>query len=793
MNKMKINLKMWLTPLLLVLIMTGCDERIGLNSPPPITTPTVSSTNPANNAVAVPFNQMITATFSEAMDSATITTASFTLMQGSSFVSGTVSYVGTSATFAPSSNLAPNTVYIATITTMAKNVAGSAMATNYVWSYTTGAAAAITPPTVSLTDPLNGATGVPINQKIAATFSVAMDASTITASTFTLLQGTTPVSGFVSYSGITAIFKPDVNLFPNTAYTATITTGAKDLAGNALVNNYVWSFTSGIGVVITPPTVSLTDPLNLATGVALNQKIAATFSKTMDASTFTSATFTLKQGTTPVSGFVSYSGTTAIFAPASNLLPNTIYSATITTGAKDLAENALANNYDWSFTTGALVVVTPPTVSLTDPLNAATGVALNQKIAATFSKTMDASTITTAIFTLKQGTTPIAGFVSYSGTTAIFAPYIYLLPNTVYSATITTGAKDLAGNALAINYHWSFTTGVAVIITPPTVSLTDPLNLATGVALNQKIAATFSKTMDASTITTSTFILKQGTTSVSGFVSYSGTTAIFAPANNLLATTVYTVTITTGAKDLAGNALAIDYVWSFTTGVAVVVTPPTVSLTDPLNLATGVALNQKIAATFSKTMDASTIQTSTYSLMQGTTSVSGFVSYSGTTAIFAPANNLLATTVYTVTITTGAKDLAGNALATNYVWSFTTGAAVVVTPPTVSLTDPLDLATGVALNQKIAATFSKTMDASTITTATFTLKQGITSVAGFVSYSGSIATFVPSSNLLATTVYTATITTGAKDLAGNALVLNYVWSFTTGAAVVVIPPTVSLV
>ena len=783
---------MWLIPLLLVMIMTGCDERIGLNSPPLVTTPTVSSTNPANNAVAVPFNQKVTVTFSEAMDSATITTATFTLMQGSSFVSGTVSYTGTTATFAPSSNLAPNTLYIVTITTMAKNVAGSALATNYVWSFTTGSAAAIVPPTVSSTDPVNAASGIPINQKIAATFSVAMDASTITTSTFTLLQGTTPVPGFVSYSGITAIFGPSSNLAPNTAYTVSITTGSKDLAGNSLVNNYVWSFTTGAGVVITPPIVNSTDPVNNETGVALNQKIAATFSKTMDATTITAATFTLKQGATSIAGFVSYSGTTAIFAPSINLAPNTLYTVTITTGVKDLASNALANNYVWSFTSGAAAIVTPPTVSSTDPANAETGVAFNQKVAATFSKTMDASTITTATFTLMQGITFVSGTVVYVGTTATYIPSSNLAPNTTYTATITTEAKDLTGNALVTNYVWNFTTGAAVVIIPPTVSLTDPLNLATDVALNQKIAATFSKTMDASTITTATFTLMQGTTSVSGFVSYSGKTTTFAPASILLPNKLYTATITTGSKDLAGNALVADYVWTFTTGAAVVVTPPTVNSTDPADLATAVALNQKVAATFSRTMDASTITTATFTIKQGTTSVSGFVSYSGTTAIFAPASNLLASTLYTATITTGSKDLSGNALASNYVWTFTTGSAVVIVPPTVSLTDPLNLATGVALNQKIAATFSKTMDASTITTATYTLTQGTTPVSGFVSYSGTTAIFAPTDNLFPNTLYTATITTGAKDLSGNALAAKYVWTFTTGSAVAMIPPTVTL-
>ncbi len=792
MNKMKYSSKLWFIPLLLVMLMTSCDERVGITSPPITTIPTVSSTNPANTLTGVALNQKITATFSEEMNSSSITTASFTLMQGTSFVSGTVSYTGTTATFSPSSNLMPNTTYIATITTLAKSKADNALTSNYVWSFTTGLTAAIIPPSVNSTDPPNAAVNVPINQKIAATFSVAMDASTITASTFTLTQGTIPISGFVSYSGTTAIFAPSINLTPNTAYTVTITTGAKDLTGISLENKYVWSFTTGAEVAVTPPTIISTDPIFAGIDIALNQKISATFSKTMDATTITTATFTLMQGSTFVSGTVSYIGTTAIYIPTSNLVLNTTYTATITTGAKDLAGNSMTSNYVWSFTTGAAAIVTPPLVISTDPNNTATNVSLNQKITATFDKTMDASTITTATFTLMQGTSFVSGTVSYTGTTATFTPSSNLISGTTYVATITTGAKDLAGNSLVLNHVWSFTTGAAVVITPPTVILTNPVNNEIGVALNQKISATFSRTMDASTITTATFTLKQGTTSVAGFVSYTGITGTFAPSVNLLPNTIYTATITTGAKDLSGNYIESNHVWNFTTGAAVVITPPTVISTDPVNAAINVALNQKIAATFSKTMDASTITTATYTLKQGTTSIPGFVSYSGTTATFAPTNNLLPNTTYTATITTGAKDLSGNALANQFVWVFTTGAAIIITPPVVNSTDPVNNEIDVALNQKIAATFSKTMDASTITTATFTILQGTTPVSGFVSYSGSTATFSSASNFLPNTKYTATITTGAKDLAGNALVNNYVWSFTTGAAIIVTPPTVTL-
>jgi hypothetical protein len=344
-------LKIWYIPILLVMIITGCEDRVGITYPPLSSIPTVSSTNPINLSTGVALNNKITATFSEAMDSSTITTATFTLMQGTSFVSGTVSYTSTTATFAPLSNLAPNTTYTATITTMAKNTGGTAIANNYVWIFATGTTAAITAPTVSSTNPVNSATGVPFNQKIAATFSEAMNASTFTTSTFTLMQGTTSVSGIVSYTGTIATFAPTNNLAANTNYTVTITTAVKDLAGNALANNYGWSFTTGTTAGTTSPTVISTLPLKTATGVALNIQVAAIFSEALDPLTITTSTFTLMQGTKIVAGTVSYAGTTATYIAASNLTSNTTYTATITTGVKDLSGNSLNSNYVWTFTT----------------------------------------------------------------------------------------------------------------------------------------------------------------------------------------------------------------------------------------------------------------------------------------------------------------------------------------------------------------------------------------------------------------------------------------------------------
>ncbi len=132
----------------------------------------------------------------------------------------------------------------------------------------------------------------------------------------------------------------------------------------------------------TKPIVSSMNPGDSATNVAVNSDITFSFSEAMDVSTITGTTFTLKQGTTPVSGTVTYSGKTATFTPSTSLMPGTTYMATVTTGVKDLAGNAMGSNKVWSFETApvASTDTTAPRVTLTMNANGAVDVPVNTKI-----------------------------------------------------------------------------------------------------------------------------------------------------------------------------------------------------------------------------------------------------------------------------------------------------------------------------------------------------------------------------------------------------------------------------
>src|SRR5439155_246470 len=150
----------------------------------------------------------------------------------------------------------------------------------------------------------------------------AMDATTITSSSFTLTGPSGAVAATIGYSGTTATLTPNAALANNTTYTASLSTTVKASDGVALASAVSWTFTT----VNSAPTVTANTPANNATGVATTIPPAATFSRAMDATTITNATFTLTpQGGSAVTATVGYSGTTATLTPTAALANNTVY------------------------------------------------------------------------------------------------------------------------------------------------------------------------------------------------------------------------------------------------------------------------------------------------------------------------------------------------------------------------------------------------------------------------------------------------------------------------------------
>lgn len=200
------NYKIWFTALLLLSLAAGCGDpdKSGL-VPGPATPPTVTFVTPPNGFTLVcPNAAIVSATFSKAMNPATINTTTFTLTgPGGASVAGAVTYVVATniATFTPTTSLAASTTFTATITTGVVDTFGNHLAANFVWTFTTSAVCSPPPP---------------IGPPLASLCSVG-------------ILGATPV---VSNTGITSV-TGDVDIFPAasiTGFPPGTLTGAKHTA-----------------------------------------------------------------------------------------------------------------------------------------------------------------------------------------------------------------------------------------------------------------------------------------------------------------------------------------------------------------------------------------------------------------------------------------------------------------------------------------------------------------------------------------------------------------------------------
>jgi len=213
-------------------------------------------------------------------------------------------------------------------------------------------------PTVSLVVPQTN--GVGTNREIGVVFSQAMDPASINGSSF-LVAG---ASGTVSYDALNKIgsFKPAPNFIPNTTYTATITTAARDTSGSRLASPFTFSFTTRATTDTSAPYVAAVNLAPGTTGVPLNQKIAVTFDEQMASSTVNSTTFDINGVTATVSYDVVTQ--TATLTPSASLAPNTTYTFSVTTGAQDAGGVPLAALFTQTFTTGSAQSSGPAAVGM---------------------------------------------------------------------------------------------------------------------------------------------------------------------------------------------------------------------------------------------------------------------------------------------------------------------------------------------------------------------------------------------------------------------------------------------
>ena len=314
---------------------------------------------------------------------------------------------------------------------------------------------------------------------------------------------------------------------------------------------------------------------------------------------------------------------------------------------------------------GGIVDTKAPYVISTNPVLNSTAVGTNRAITCTFNEAIDPATITSNSFLIDNGNGDIvAGDVSYDSAsrTATFRNEDFF-PETTYVATITNDVEDLVGNTLSEDYTWQFTTGALSDTFPPVALSRFPTPNASTVALNTGIAITFDEPIDPSTIDSQTLTLN-GPTSVAGDITFIGSSVLFTPDVNLVAESVYTVSVADTIEDLAGNSLLAPISWNFTTGNQADVVSPQVISVSPLDSAGNVPIDSSLVVNFDEA-----IKPFEFGVIDCRPVIASYnEDYSSVT--IEPTAGLRPEVGYTARIFV--NDQAGNSIAEEFSWSFKT-------------------------------------------------------------------------------------------------------------------------
>ncbi|WP_214316667.1 LamG-like jellyroll fold domain-containing protein [Nonomuraea sediminis] len=539
-------------------ISTSADDL--LNGPAPVeepqpdaTPPSVVTTSPARDATNTAIKLDVWAVFSEDVSKAEITLndAAGNAVPGTRITGQGADFIG----FTPTEPLTPGSVYAAQLSGV-EDLAGNAM-TPYSWSFTTDG----TPPAVSSVSPVAEATDVPITTPITVTFS-----EVVTDAQFTLKDsGGSAIAGTSVMDNTDRVltFTPAQPIAETSTYTAEVSS-AKDLAGNALTAPYSWSFTTGAK----PPT-------GLVAAYGMDEGVGTSVSDSSGHNNTGTATATSWQNG-KYGKALSFNGTsswvTAQDAASLRLESRMTLSAwvnpTTVNGWRSVVGKELQAADAVSYLLYASNGTVPSSWAKTSPaepavVNGTLPLPINtwSHLAATY----DGAAL--RLFVNGQQVAEIA----LNGALVDDGSPLRIGGNQVWGEYFSGLIDEVRvyNRALSIpEIQADMNTPVGSATpdpdtTPPTVSAVSPVAGATGIPVTTPVTATFSEA-----VTDAQFTLKNSSgTAVAGSSAMDAAQRVltFTPAQSLAENAAYTAVVS-GAKDLAGNAIAEPYTWSFTTG-----------------------------------------------------------------------------------------------------------------------------------------------------------------------------------------------------------------------------------
>ncbi len=405
-----------------------------------------------------------------------------------------------------------------------------------------------------------------------------------------------------------------------------------------------------------------------------------------------------------------------------------------------------------------------------------------------------ASATTTVTLALTAGGPNLCGSVVYNPFPGNFEPPAKcvvsssLAPNTSYTFTVSSDVYDLSGNALDQNpfqaglqaYTAIFTTGGSsqtfTNMTPPSVVGTNPFSGAMNVPTNlNKVSVEFSQSnIDVTTLTSANVYLSGGITlSNFTFSTSTGKNTLTATLGSALAAnTSYTLTVSTGVKNISGVYLPQAWTTNFTAGSGSDSSAPQIMGVLPSPGTTIPANTNDFMFTFDDNMDSTTITSSSVALSISGVTLPGTVKYDSVAkeGHFTPSNILPVGQALTLTLTGATiKNASDVALGGDVTRSWTVEAVNSdTTPPSILFANGDDFNLAITWNEGINPT-----DAINLSNYTLTIggtAQTLSSFAGNqMSYDASQRTVKLSGVRLAAGSSFTITASNIKDISGNAM------------------------
>jgi hypothetical protein len=648
-----------------------------------VTTASILSMRPASGSAAVPATSSITLFLSEPVDAATVPPA-LRVAQNGALVPGTITVTGggVAINFTPTAPFAGGAV-VQLFLRNARDTAGHVIP-NFEGQFTTASDPLTSVPTVLRTSP--SGSEAPRNPVVEIEFSEPLDPTTVTTDNALLLdQNFVPVSTTISVRNGNRVIRLVPTVLPLQAgqfYRIQVLGGLRDLQGQAVVAQFVGSFSTAPTTDDITPTVSLVTPPNGATNVGINALIRVRFSEPVNPLTVDATTIRVTSGAfVNVPASISFSANNAEVAitPLTALPDNSLLTIAIT-GVQDQAGHPVTP-LTTTFTTRTGTDNDGPSVIASNVFTSQPNVPVNTVFTVEFDEPVDPQSVNDTSIVLRDNTTflsvPAVVTLSANGRTVTLDPAADLAANRSHSffVNFNTTVRDLAGN-FGTSFSLSLTTSPTPDTTGPQVAATNPANTLTAVPTNAVVQIFFDEPIAPTSVGQVNLIVGGSALTVTRALSNSNRTLTLTPSRLLSANRLHTISVA-GVRDTAGNLIAATVTTTFTTRSGIDGIRPAIASFTPAANTTNVPVSTQARVTFTEALNPLSVLnnnsvvvrvTNTGAIVPTTTSFSADFR----TVILTPLMPLAPATQYTIAVVNTLTDIAGNAIASFGSANFTT-------------------------------------------------------------------------------------------------------------------------